>query len=199
VRHRASGRQFGRNTNQRKALLRGLVANLFTYERIETTVTRAKEARKIAERLVTLGIKGDLNSRRVALSNMPHKDTVTKLFKEIAPRLQGRNGGYLRIVPTRRRVKDRAPMAVLEFVDYESTRKAESLETAKGKPAKEEKTGEAGKAEAAPAKEKKAPEKKEKIKKEKTGKKAGGAGKKESPKNEPSKAQQKPKAGKKEK
>lgn len=142
MRHNKAGRHFGRTANQRKALLRGLVSSLLLHERIETTIARAKETRKIAERIITLGIKGDLNSRRVALASVPDKPAITKLFNTIGPRFQGRNGGYLRIVQTRLRVNDRAPMAVLEFVDFEDQRgkkKAEKAEKAGKKGKKEEK------------------------------------------------------------
>ncbi len=122
MRHKKAGRHFGRTANQRKALLRGLVSALILHERIETTLARAKEARAMAERLVTMGIKGDLNSKRVAVAGLASKPAVIKLFAEIAPRFQGRNGGYLRIVQTRRRMGDSSPMAVIEFVDYESRR-----------------------------------------------------------------------------
>ena len=123
MRHRVDGRSFGRTTNQRKALLRGLVASLFEHERIETTIPKAKEVRRLAEKVITLGIKGDLHSKRLALSYIPNRTVMSKLFSEIAPRLSGRNGGYLRIVQTRRRIKDSSPMAVIEFVDYEDIRK----------------------------------------------------------------------------
>lgn len=123
MRHRVKGKLFGRTANQRKALLRGLLAALFVYQRIETTVAKAKEAKKLAEKIVTLGIKGDMHSMRVALTHVPHKTAIAKLFSEIAPRFAGRNGGYLRLVHTRNRVNDAAPMAVLEFVDYEEVRK----------------------------------------------------------------------------
>ena len=130
MRHKKAGRHFGRTANQRKALLRGIVTALFLHERIETTLAKAKEARAIAERFVTLGVRGDLNSRRVALAGLASRTAVTKLFGEIAPRFQGRPGGYLRIVQTRRRMGDSAPMAVIEFVDYEGKKPA---------PAKQEK------------------------------------------------------------
>lgn len=131
MRHRVKGKLFGRTANQRKALLRGLIAALFVYQRIETTVAKAKEAKKLAEKIVTLGIKGDLHSMRVALTHVPHKTAIAKLFSEIAPRFAGRNGGYLRLVHTRNRVNDAAPMAVLEFVDYEEVRKKTEDEKAK--------------------------------------------------------------------
>lgn len=122
MRHRVSGRHFGRTANQRKALLRGLIISLLEHQRIETTLAKAKEVKKLAERIVTLGIKGDLHSKRVALSHIPNRKAIAKLFGEIAPRFSGRNGGYLRLIRTRNRVNDGAPMAVLEFIDYEEIR-----------------------------------------------------------------------------
>ena len=122
MRHRVAGRGLGRNTNQRKALLRGLVASLFEHLKIETTVAKAKETKKLAEHIITLGRKGDLHSRRLALSHIPNKNIITKLFNVIAPKLEGRNSGYLRIVRTRVRPGDNSSMAVLEFVDYEVLR-----------------------------------------------------------------------------
>lgn len=124
MRHRIDGRSFSRTANQRKALLRGLVASLIEHQRIETTVAKAKEVRRLAEKIITLGIRGDLHSKRLALSYLPNRAVIAKLFSEIAPRFSGRNGGYLRIIRTRNRVKDSSPMAVLEFVDYEEIRKS---------------------------------------------------------------------------
>lgn len=122
MRHRVSGRHFGRTANKRKALLRGLIISLLEHQRIETTLAKAKEVKKLAERIVTLGIKGDLHSKRIALSHIPNRKAIAKLFGEIAPRFSGRNGGYLRLIRTRNRVNDGAPMAVLEFIDYEEIR-----------------------------------------------------------------------------
>jgi large subunit ribosomal protein L17 len=114
------------------------MASLFEHQRIETTVAKAKEVKKLAERIVTLGIKGDLHSKRVALSRVPNRSSIAKLFNEIAPRFSGRNGGYLRLVQTRNRVNDGAPMAVLEFVDYEEIRKAKEAKAGKKPKAKKE-------------------------------------------------------------
>ncbi len=125
MRHRVDGRHFGRTANQRKALLRGLLSSLIKYERIETTVAKAKAVKELAERLVTFGKKGDLHSRRLALTYLPNKELVGKLFKEIAPRFNDRNGGYVRVVRTGFRVKDSAPMAILEFIDYQKAEKEE--------------------------------------------------------------------------
>jgi large subunit ribosomal protein L17 len=134
MRHKVDGRLFGRPANQRKALLRTLVTSLFDNQRIETTVAKAKETKRIAERLVTFGIKGDVHSKRQVLSYVTDRGAASKLFNDIAPRFAGRNGGYLRLVQTRNRLKDSAPMAVLEFIDYESVKQA------KGKAKKEAKT-----------------------------------------------------------
>jgi len=138
MRHKVSGKLFGRTANQRKALLRGLLASLFEHQRIETTLAKAKETKKLAERIITLGIRGDLHAKRVALSHVPNRSSIAKLFNEIAPRFSGRNGGYLRLIQTRNRVNDAAPMAVLEFVDFEELRKAK--EAKEGKKAEGKKT-----------------------------------------------------------
>src|SRR4030067_1227018 len=137
VRHKVAGRGFSRNANQRKALLRGLVASLFEHLKIETTVAKAKEAKKVAERIVTFAKRGDLHSRRLALSRIPNKKIISRLFGDIAPKLTGRNSGYLRVVRTRVRLGDNSSMAVLEFVDYDSL--IEKKEEKKEKKAKEEK------------------------------------------------------------
>lgn len=137
MRHNVAGRLFGRTANQRKALLRGLMASLMEHQRIETTLAKAKETRRLAEKLVSLGLRGDLHAKRLALKELPNRTLIVKLFDEIAPRFTGRNGGYLRIVQTRTRVNDRAQMAVLEFVDYEEMRGKK--EEAKKEKAKKEK------------------------------------------------------------
>lgn len=139
MRHKVDGRLFGRPSNQRKALLRGIVTALFDNQRIETTVAKAKEAKRIAEKMISFGVKGDLHSKRQVLSYVTDRTVASKLFKEIAPRFAGRNGGYLRLVQTRQRLKDSAPMAVLEFVDYETIKKP------KGKAASAEKSEKAAK------------------------------------------------------
>lgn len=138
MRHKVDGKLFGRTANQRKALLRGVVSSLFEHQRIETTLIKAKEARGMAERIITLGIKGDLHSKRLALSYIPNRTVIAKLFSEIAPRFNGRNGGYLRIVKTRNRVNDGAPMAVIEFIDYEQVKKPKEGKKAKAEKGKEE-------------------------------------------------------------
>ncbi len=136
MRHKVAGRHFGRTANQRKALMRGLIASLFEHQRIETTLARAKAIKGTAERLVSFGKVGDLHSKRMVMSYIPNRAVVAKLFSEIAPRFADRNGGYLRIVQTRQRLNDRAPMAIVEFVDYEDVR--EKTEKTKEKESKKE-------------------------------------------------------------
>jgi large subunit ribosomal protein L17 len=119
MRHACAGRQFGRNSGHRKALLRMLVTALIKNEKIETTAAKAKEIRPLAEQMITLGKRGDLHARRQAQSFMQDEAVVAALFSKIAPRFSSRNGGYTRIVPTRNRAGDAAPMAVIELVERE--------------------------------------------------------------------------------
>jgi large subunit ribosomal protein L17 len=121
MRHRLKGRQFGRNTSHRKALFRTLVTSLIQYERIETTIAKAKELRGIADRMITLGKRGDLHSKRQALSYILSRDVVTKLFDDIAVRTANRPGGFTRIIQTRNRLGDSAQMAIIELVDAPGT------------------------------------------------------------------------------
>jgi large subunit ribosomal protein L17 len=116
MRHGVSGRKFDMPTAQRMALFRGMVRDLFINERITTTVPRAKEMRPFAEKMITLGKKGDLNARRKALAFVTDKDVIAKLFTDIAPRYATRPGGYTRIVKLGRRLGDGADMAIIELV-----------------------------------------------------------------------------------
>ena len=118
MRHRKRGRQLGRDTKHRRALFRNLVTSLLEHERIETTAAKAKEVRGIADKMITLGKAGSLASRRMALAYLMKKETVAKLFSEIAPRLADRSGGYTRIIRTRIRQGDAAPMAVVELTQH---------------------------------------------------------------------------------
>ena len=110
-------RKLGRPTDQRRAMLRGLVTYLLENGRIETTVTRAKEVRAMAERMITLGKNDTLHSRRQVLSYVTKEDVVKKLFDEIAPKYEDRNGGYTRIIKTCPRRGDAAEMCIIELVD----------------------------------------------------------------------------------
>ncbi len=103
-------------TDQRMALLRNLVTSFLENGRVETTLTRAKEAQSLAEKMITLGKTNTLHSRRQALEFITKEDVVTKVFAEIAPKYADRNGGYTRIMQTGPRRGDAAPMAILELV-----------------------------------------------------------------------------------
>lgn len=123
MRHRKSGNKLGRNTSHRKAMLRNMVTSLFQHEKITTTDARAKELRKVAEKLITLARRGDLHARRQALEVVRDRQTVAKLFEQIAPRYQERPGGYTRIIKLGRRAGDNAALAVVELVEEEFTPK----------------------------------------------------------------------------
>ena len=110
-------RKLGLSTAQRKAMLRNLVTSFLENGKIETTVTRAKETQSMAEKMITLGKKNTLHSRRQALEFITKEDVVTKLFSELAPKYAERNGGYTRILKTGPRRGDSAEMAILELVD----------------------------------------------------------------------------------
>lgn len=110
-------RKLGRKTDHRIAMLRNLVTSFLENGKITTTVTRAKEVRSLAEKMITLGKKNTLHTRRQALSFITKEDVVTKLFNEISPKYAERNGGYTRILKTAPRRGDAAEMAILELVD----------------------------------------------------------------------------------
>lgn len=116
MRHGKKGRQLSRKTKHRWALFRNLVTSLLDCERIETTEPKAKEIRGYADRMITLGKKGDLDARRRALSFIRNKAVVSKLFSDVAGRFRDRNGGYTRMIKTRRRVGDAASMVAIELV-----------------------------------------------------------------------------------
>ena len=117
MRHRKRGRQLGRDTDHRRALFRNLVTSLLEHEKIETTEAKAKELRGIADRMISLGKQGSLHARRLALSYIQSKTVVKKLFSEIAPRFTDRMGGYTRLIKTRTRLGDGAPLSVVELVE----------------------------------------------------------------------------------
>ena len=111
-------RKLGRTTAHRKAMLRGLVTLLLENGKVETTLTRAKEVRSVAEKMITLGKKNTLASRRAALAYITKEDVVSKLFNEIAPKYESRNGGYTQIFKMGPRRGDGAEIAVIKMVDY---------------------------------------------------------------------------------
>jgi large subunit ribosomal protein L17 len=119
MRHRNAGYKLGRNTSHRRALLRNLVTSILLEDRVETTITKAKAARPHVEKLITLAKKGDLHSRRQALSYLQTRDAVSRLFDTVAPRYGERSGGYLRIVRTGFQKGDGAEMAFIELLGSE--------------------------------------------------------------------------------
>jgi large subunit ribosomal protein L17 len=123
MRHGKSGRRLGRTVSHRKALFTNMAASLIEHEQITTTLPKAKELRPIVEKLVTLGKRGDLHSRRQAIAATGSVEAAKRLFDTIAPRYATRNGGYLRIMKAGFRHGDNAAMAVIEFVDRDTSAK----------------------------------------------------------------------------
>lgn len=119
MRHRKAGRKLGRTSSHRTAMLRNMVTSLLEMERIVTTVPKAKETRRVAEQMITLGKRGDLHARRQAMSYIRSKEVVAKLFDQLSGQYADRQGGYTRIIRTGTRSGDAAPMAILELVDYQ--------------------------------------------------------------------------------
>jgi large subunit ribosomal protein L17 len=119
MRHRNAGYKLGRNTSHRRALLRNLVTSILMEDRVVTTVAKAKAARPHVEKLITLGKKGDLHSRRQAQSFLMTDEAVTRLFATVAPRYSDRQGGYLRIIRAGFQRGDGAEKVFIELVDAE--------------------------------------------------------------------------------
>lgn len=139
MRHQKAGRKLNRSPSHREAMLRNLVTSLFEHERIETTDAKAKELRPLAEKMISLSKKGDLHSRRQALAVIRKKEVTHKLFDVLSKEFQGREGGYLRIVKTGRRVGDGAPLSIVELVKEKDSKKAAkgSGKAKKGKTSRE--------------------------------------------------------------
>ena len=117
MRHQKQGRKLNRTASHRKAMFANMAASLIEHEQIVTTLPKAKDLRPIAEKLVTLGKRGDLHARRQAISQIRDVEQVKKLFDVIGPRYKDRNGGYTRVLKAGFRFGDNAAMAVIEFVD----------------------------------------------------------------------------------
>jgi large subunit ribosomal protein L17 len=117
MRHQKKTIKLGRTAEHRKALLANQVCSLIEYQRIKTTLAKAKAVRPLAEKMVTLGKRGSVHARRTALATLRQKNAVKKLFDDIAPRSTDRNGGYTRIIKLGQRKSDSAPMAFIEWVD----------------------------------------------------------------------------------
>ena len=138
MRHLKEGRKLNRTSSHRKALLRNLVTSLLEFEKIETTDAKAKELRKVADKMITWGKRGDLHARRQALGVINDKKIVQKLFNDIAPRFRERGGGYTRIVKSGRRRGDNAPLSIIEFIPQKEAKPTArgTKEDTKGKSAK---------------------------------------------------------------
>jgi len=117
MRHRVEGRKFGRETDQRRLMMRNLVKSLVISGRITTTLAKAKEMRRFAERIITYGKNDTVHSRRLAYSFLGSRTLVKKVFDELAPMMMDRKGGYTRVLKAGFRRGDSAPMAIIEFVD----------------------------------------------------------------------------------
>ena len=128
------GSKLGITTSHRKAMLRTMVTSFLKYEKIKTTETKAKELRRVAEKMITLGKRGDLHARRQAAAFIRERDMVGKLFGELSERYRDRSGGYTRIVKMGYRAGDNAPMSIIEFVDYAGAEKVKKT-AAEKKPA----------------------------------------------------------------
>ena len=117
------GSKLGRTTSHRKAMLRTMVTSFLKHEKIKTTDLKAKELKKVAEKMITLGKRGDLHARRQAAAYVRDREMVGKLFGELSTRYRDRSGGYTRIVKTGYRTGDNAPMSIIEFVRDTETEK----------------------------------------------------------------------------
>ncbi len=117
MRHRMSGRKLNRTSSHRKAMFSNMTVSLLEHEQITTTLPKAKELRRIADKMITLGKRGDLHARRQALAVLKDNEIVSKLFSSLAERYKERNGGYTRVLKAGNRYGDMAPMAVIELVD----------------------------------------------------------------------------------
>jgi large subunit ribosomal protein L17 len=124
MRHGIVGRKLGRSRPQYHALMDNLIASVLKHESIRTTLPKAKETRPMVEKMITLGKKGTLHARRLAFRTVRDEDVLQKLFSDIAPRMKERAGGYTRILKLGPRLKDAAPMAILELVDFKPKPKA---------------------------------------------------------------------------
>ena len=123
MRHKMAHRKLNRTASHRKAMFANMSSSLVEHEQIVTTLPKAKELRPFVEKLVTLAKKGDLNSRRIAISRMRNKEQAKKLFDILGPRYAERPGGYIRIMKAGFRYGDNAPMAVIEFVERDESAK----------------------------------------------------------------------------
>ena len=125
MRHAKSGRKFNRTSSHRKAMFSNMAAALIKHEQIKTTLPKAKDLRRVVDRLITLGKRGDLHARRQALAALKDPDMAAKLFDELAERYKDRPGGYTRVLKAGFRYGDMAPMAFIELVDRDPDAKGQ--------------------------------------------------------------------------
>ena len=128
MRHRHGLRKLNRTSSHRLAMLRNMTVSLIKHEAIKTTLPKAKELRRVAEPIITLGKSPTLANKRLAFDRLRDREIVVKLFEELGPRYKARNGGYLRILKFGFRVGDNAPMALVELVDRPEPRESEAKE-----------------------------------------------------------------------
>lgn len=139
MRHQKKTVKLGRTTAHRDAMLANQVCSLIEHSRIKTTLAKAKAVRPLAEKMVTLGKRGDLHARRLAAGYLGQKNAVKKLFADIAPRAADRKGGYTRIIKLGQRLSDSAPMAYIEWVDSNVAEQASEETTEKSSSKKADK------------------------------------------------------------
>ena len=123
MRHRQAGRKLNRTSSHRKSLFKNMAQALIKHEQIVTTLPKAKELKRVIDKLITLGKKSNLHARRLAFNQIRDKEMVSKLFGTLAPRYSDRSGGYSRVLKAGFRYGDSAPMAVIELVDRDETAK----------------------------------------------------------------------------
>ena len=125
MRHARSGRKFNRTASHRKAMFANMAVALIKHEQIKTTLPKAKDLRRVVDRLITLGKRGDLHARRQALSTLRDTTIAAKLFDDLGPRYKERQGGYTRVIKAGFRYGDMAPMALIELVDRDPDAKGQ--------------------------------------------------------------------------
>ena len=142
MRHRKMASNLGRSSAHRKAMYRNLVTSLLEHERVETTDAKAKQVRRLADRMITLGKRGDLHARRQALSVIRSKEVTAKVFSDLAERFRERPGGYTRVLKTRVRPGDAAALSIVELVEAMEKPEPAAKKKATKKKAKKKKAGE---------------------------------------------------------
>ncbi|HAL92876.1 MAG TPA: 50S ribosomal protein L17 [Verrucomicrobia bacterium] len=153
MRHRKNTVKLGRTSSQREALFASLVSNLILAKRIQTTLPKARAARRMADKMVTVGKKETLAARRLALSRLKQEKAVAELFSSVAPAMKDRQGGYTRIIKLGKRMSDSSEMCILEWVDFvPKAKKAKAKKEEAAAPADEKKAAKTEKKAEKPAK-----------------------------------------------